>query len=58
MGEVGTTEKHRIVSLKGLLLVYFLAFLLFLGILWYCNLITGLELQFTLKCNSLMEVRP
>lgn len=38
---------------KELLLVYFIAFLLLLAILWYASLTTGLVLQFTLYCNSL-----
>ena len=37
---------------KELLLVYFIAFLLLLAILWYVSLTTGLVLQFTLNCNS------
>jgi len=40
---------------KELLLVYLIAFLLLLAIIWYASLTTGLELQFTLNCNSLIS---
>ena len=51
-GEIGMGIKVK----KELLLVYFIAFLLLLTILWYVSLTTGLVLQFTLNCNSLLPI--